>query len=1067
LGRLVELFFFACSFNLYKSNMALHQGSSLRRGGLGNLRKCFRQGQRRLRRILFLAALSAGTLLPWQALSAATFTVSNANDAGAGSLRQAIADANAAGAGSHMIDFSLGANSTITLASVLPLINADVLIDGSTSSGLTVSGNNAARVFFVDSGNVQLKGMTIASGLAKGGDGGPGGGGGLGAGAAVFVNASGQLTLQNVHFANNAAVGGTGGYFGVGGGGGGGLGGDGGSSSSSAGAGGGGLYGQGGDSNVITGGGGGGGKYGNGGEGGIYAGGGGGGSTLNGQPGGFATGGAGGAPEGGKGGNHSQAGADGTIGGGGGGGGENANGGDGGVYGGGGGAGALGQGGHGGTFGGGGGVKSGSGVGGDGGFGGGGGSGGWMGGGVGGNGGFGAGGGAGASPGLGGFGGTTNQGSHTGGGGGAGFGGAIFAMAGATIIIQQDVSFTNNTVQGGDDGDLINTGAADGNNLFLMGGTTAAFDISAGHTLTFASPVGNDDGTLSGVNLVKQGDGKLIVAGSNQYVANTLVNRGTLAVNGTLSGQTTVDASGTLSGSGTIVGNVINQGVVAAGNSIGTLTINGNYSQSANATMQVEIDNAGHSDQVNVTGTAALDGSVQVLSAPATYTAGQQYVFLSAGGGVTGAFAGISDDLAFFDAELFYAGNDVGFVLVPIYPDFSNLGQNSNQRHVGAYLDNANSDPHFSDIASNFLLLTNGQAAIGLQQLGGEVFATSPQLMLQNTTLTWQNVMGRLRPQASNAGYADDLAFARRTSLQLVSRRGSSSALPLQWIDGTARSAPSRTGWVSGYGLGGVAGSNGSAVGVNYGLGGTQFGLESSLDEYTTVGAFGGYVGSQLNTATIAQQATANSGQVGSYFQRNLGRDYYLLAGGFSFDAYDSRRQLAIGPLSSTLSAEYAGWQGITYVERGLNLAAGRAEIQPYVALQYIHLRQNALQESGGTGALNIDSLDADSLRSLVGGRISRPVVTRSGQLLIPQLRATWLHEFLDTNQIANARFGAFGAGTSFAVQGLDLGRDWAMLGGGLTWEITDRLQIAGNYDLQTNNRQTFHIGSGMLTYLW
>lgn len=40
-------------------------------------------------------------------LSAATFTVTNTNDSGAGSLRQAIDDANSAGAGPHNIEFNI------------------------------------------------------------------------------------------------------------------------------------------------------------------------------------------------------------------------------------------------------------------------------------------------------------------------------------------------------------------------------------------------------------------------------------------------------------------------------------------------------------------------------------------------------------------------------------------------------------------------------------------------------------------------------------------------------------------------------------------------------------------------------------------------------------------------------------------------------------------------------------------------------------------------------------------------------------------------------------------------
>ena len=65
----------------------------------------------------------------------ATFTVSNTNDAGAGSLRQAIIDANAAG-GADVIDFSIGSSArTITLASTLPTITGQVVIDATTQAG--------------------------------------------------------------------------------------------------------------------------------------------------------------------------------------------------------------------------------------------------------------------------------------------------------------------------------------------------------------------------------------------------------------------------------------------------------------------------------------------------------------------------------------------------------------------------------------------------------------------------------------------------------------------------------------------------------------------------------------------------------------------------------------------------------------------------------------------------------------------------------------------------------------------------------------------------------------------
>ncbi len=85
-------------------------------------------------RRLRLGALSAALLYGLSAtgVEAAGFTVSNTNDVGAGSLRKAILDANAAGAGAHTIDFdpAVPGGSIITLSSGLPSITASVTIDG-------------------------------------------------------------------------------------------------------------------------------------------------------------------------------------------------------------------------------------------------------------------------------------------------------------------------------------------------------------------------------------------------------------------------------------------------------------------------------------------------------------------------------------------------------------------------------------------------------------------------------------------------------------------------------------------------------------------------------------------------------------------------------------------------------------------------------------------------------------------------------------------------------------------------------------------------------------------------
>ena len=85
------------------------------------------------------AALSM-VLCTSAAVSADTYTVTNTNDSGAGSLRQAITDANG-NSGTDTIEFDIagGGPHTISPASALPTITDPVVIDGYTQTGASAN----------------------------------------------------------------------------------------------------------------------------------------------------------------------------------------------------------------------------------------------------------------------------------------------------------------------------------------------------------------------------------------------------------------------------------------------------------------------------------------------------------------------------------------------------------------------------------------------------------------------------------------------------------------------------------------------------------------------------------------------------------------------------------------------------------------------------------------------------------------------------------------------------------------------------------------------------------------
>jgi hypothetical protein len=86
---------------------------------------------------MLLAALTTACLLAAKpAQASTTFTVTNTNDSGAGSLRQAMLDANAT-TGADVINFNIAGTGvhTITPATQLPTITSPVTINGYSQPG--------------------------------------------------------------------------------------------------------------------------------------------------------------------------------------------------------------------------------------------------------------------------------------------------------------------------------------------------------------------------------------------------------------------------------------------------------------------------------------------------------------------------------------------------------------------------------------------------------------------------------------------------------------------------------------------------------------------------------------------------------------------------------------------------------------------------------------------------------------------------------------------------------------------------------------------------------------------
>ncbi len=134
--------------------------------------------------------------------------------------------------------------------------------------------------------------------------------------------------------------------------------------------------------------------------------------------------------------------------------------------------------------------------------------------------------------------------------------------------------------------------------------------------------------TPTRLNVTKEGTGTLVLGGSTTLLQPIALNGGTMMVNGSITQAPVNAAAGTRLGGGGSLASATVAGVLAPGNTTGTLSASGAVTVSG--TLEIEVNGAA-ADRLNVAGTLTLTGSTLDLKIPAGGATQPSYVLATYG----------------------------------------------------------------------------------------------------------------------------------------------------------------------------------------------------------------------------------------------------------------------------------------------------------------------------------------------------------------------------------------------------------------------------------------------------
>jgi outer membrane autotransporter protein len=586
----------------------------------------------------------------------------------------------------------------------------------------------------------------------------------------------------------------------------------------------------------------------------------------------------------------------------------------------------------------------------------------------------------------------------------------------------------------------------DPNSTIIVNGTmtvggNALIDSNSTMTVNGLLSVGGS-ASFTNISLLTINTGGLVTVGNT-----TSISTGSQAtINGQLtSPQVNVNGSSLLTGAGRIVGNVVNSGTVAPGNSPGTLTITGNYTQTAGGNLLMEIASQTAFDRLVVGGTANLGGTLQVLATGFQFAYGQQFQVLQAGS-ITGQFASMTtSDPSNFRVRFLQNGGTGTVLIAPT--SYTLVAETQNQRNVAGALNG-----FISATSGDRLTISTALDLLSASQFPDAFNAISPAQYenLAATNIEQTNALSQILQQRFNSVRLGGGRGFTNNGINSPLGSDSKTALsPNSNKDDILRPAPDNNWgvWVQGNGLFGEFDNVSNVPNSKFTSGGVIAGVDYQFAHHITLGAFTGYQGvyAEYSNGGAMNVNTVNFGVYATYQDPSGLYVNAIVNGGYS--GYQVKRSIEFPGVNRSADSDPTGGLFSTTLDLGYDWKLGDFTITPTVAGQFTYVGITPFEETGaGSLDLDVSNQSAYSLRTSLGARIAYTWRISETISVIPSVSMLWQHEFMQDSRNIGASLDG-GSGPSFEYSTAVPGRDSVYAGAGVTIQVSDRWNFNANYN--------------------